>query len=74
MKSNYERVMLMSKGNKTRDIRIDLKWKRSYLSELEKKNRRQKAAVADTEAELTALQNEIVELEKKLGAHLKNSD
>jgi peptidoglycan hydrolase CwlO-like protein len=67
-------VMLMSMGNKTRDIRTDLEWKRSYLSELEKKRKRQQAAVADTDVEVTTVQKEIAKLEKQLERSQKTTD
>ena len=49
-------------------LRRDLEWKRTYLRELEKRGRRQQAAVEATEEELTVRRTEIGELEKRLTA------
>jgi len=67
-------VMLMSKSNRTRDIRTDLEWKRTYLRELEKKRKRQKTAITDTDEERTTVQEEITELVTQLERSQDNTD
>ena len=58
--------MRMPKPNHLRSLATDLDWKRSYLCELEKKRRRQEAAISVSAEEIAAVQREITALEKLL--------
>ena len=53
--------------NPTKAARTELDWKRTYFRELERKRRRQRAALPNTEVELVAVQAEIAELEENHG-------
>ncbi|NHZ73333.1 MAG: hypothetical protein GWP16_02550 [Nitrospirae bacterium] len=64
----------MSKGNSRRDVATDLKRKRTYLRDLEKKRWRQPDAVADTDEELTIDREEIAELERRLQRSLREAN